>query len=257
MPILLTEEKQKVPESFLYTGEDGVWWRELVKRQKQLWMKTDTKFKGDMPACVLPEKEGKLLAFIIGPVPDKEYAFLAAKVCMESLGADTLTVITDGHIPLGKEMDVVRERLEKGTYRPGAMQDACDNEDACKAKRYTDCMSVHRVTKERQVIAIMTYSYNEKGDGLLTWTPEHDMVMGGMEGDAIGGTVPDTLNELIRIEPFYERPFGRNAAALLGIDPSRLTRTAKMKLFGDAGLRFLEAQDFTVFDFRTNPLVVS
>lgn len=247
-----------VPASLLFTGNEQLWWKEVVIRQKLAWMATDTKFNGDMPVTVLPERDGKLLAFIIAPTPDKEYGYLAAQVCRQHLAADTLTFITDGHLPLGKQADVVAKQMEEGTWKAGAMQQACDNEKACERGLYTDCMNVNRVSADRHFFLTMTYKYLGKGSGQLEWTPENDYPpIGFFEGeDRLGGAIPDTLNSIIKLEPLHKQDEASQVLRRMGLDPARLSHDAKLRFFSKTGLMFLKVKKFTVYDFLDNPIKV-
>ncbi len=212
--MILTGKEPKIPAALMFVS-NCLWWEDVVVRQKNLWMKTK-KFKGDMPPLVMAIKDKCVIAYVIAPELDKYAGLNAAKAICRVMQPDSIMFVADGHMPIGSYREVIHQQVTEGTYRNGDMQKLCDEEDACVAKKLTDCMVLNWVSKGGDLkMHTLCYDYRgDKGNVEIEWTPQHNISMGLSEISAEGILV-DGLKKAILPRDYTRRDIVNGALGMM------------------------------------------
>lgn len=252
---MLLYDSSTRPLSLLATRENKPWWHEVIMRQKMEWMKSG-KFDGDMPPLILPLQQGKLLAYVLSDTLDRDMAIEGAIICRRMLAVDVVLTVTDGHMPIGDYADIVHQQVLAGTYRHGQMQRMCDNEDACRQKKLTDCMVVSRVSCDgSSVMQVLAYDY--EGEGGFQWTPQHNL-MPEASNVRVGGYLANSLLRVMMSPPIADDDKRLALGLALGLEPRKLCASlpARRQYLADLGIQFLRKRGYTVHDFCDDPMSV-
>jgi hypothetical protein len=250
-------------------------WTSLAKHHKQMWVEATE--RGDMPPTVLGIKNGQPELLVVAGQIDKHEGLKAIDILRRGIGIDEVLLIVDAHTILtkGKSKEEIERLHEKYTGKPGSMQKACDEEDACAVEEIGDCLNVLFLDKERRFhMATFVYAYHGKDGGVdFRWMPEHDTEMLDCEIDfnlskkidklkenaesepqekpiaKVGGFVPTTMYRLMEQPSMIEdEKFNVIAKAFLGSEPDDDVKEKAVQHAGVAIRRLLHENNYLVME---------
>lgn len=200
-------------------------WMTLAKSQKETWVAT-TK-RGDMPPTVIAERNGKPIIVLVAPQIDKYLGLQAAKMCRVGFCADAITLICDSHTinTKGKTKEQIEALHNKYAGKPGSMQKACDDEDACAHGEIIDVINaVHIDSKGMCSFSIAPYYYHGEDGPPFRWDEDDHWKNVTMveDGDKVRleGLIPDNLRAIMKEKTIMDAPEVRDVIGTVFSDIS-------------------------------------
>jgi len=171
------------------------------------------------------EGEGPVWSAMVADVGEsspRDCALFAASIMSRITGADYILFCVDTHMSHSQ----VNPTTGK-PWAPGEMQRMCDEEGYCDTGNIRDNLMVAIVRRSDAKIYMTGIPYHFHKGEVMYFDPQPPMDEWNDEGGVkqMGGTIPDTLRQVIQQPPLSEQLTQMGAYEAIGFDgPSNITR---------------------------------